>query len=198
MKTTLARDELAEALGALGELLAARDLRYEVVLVGGANLLLRGIIARATKDAAVLGTRLPSGQVVPLGEIPAPLAAAIADVARAYDLAPDWLNLGPASLLDLGLPPGFETRLEAMDAGGLVVWLAGRYDLVCFKLYAAADHWPAWDRHIRDLSAMAPAPDELLTAAAWARTHDPSPGFRDHLVAVLRHLGIENADVRLG
>lgn len=205
MQGELSRRDVTEALAALGELLAARGLRYELVLVGGAALLLRGIVARSTKDADILGTRVASGHVVKLDRMPAPLADAIADVARTYDLPDDWVNLGPASLLDLGLPDGFEDRLDRFDAPGLdrrddtglVVWLAGRYDLVCFKLYAVVDRWPARDRHIEDLSALSPTEDELLDAAAWARTHDPSPGFRAQLVTVLRHLGVEDADARL-
>jgi hypothetical protein len=30
-------------------------------------------------------------------------------------------------------------RPPARDFGGLVAWLAGRFDMVCFKLYAAVD-----------------------------------------------------------
>lgn len=156
MNRQLTKHDLNQALAALGELLEVRGHRYEVVLIGGANLLLRGVIDRPTKDADLLGIRLPTGQVVPPRELPGALALAIGDVARAYDLAEDWLNL------------------------------------------AAADRWPTRDRHLQDLAAMAPAHDELLAAAAWARTHDPSPGFRSQLLAVLPHLGIEDADVRLG
>lgn len=198
MKPRLPGDDLHRVLEALGELLTARGLHYEIVLVGGADLLLRGLAVRPTNDADALGVRLPSGQVRRWTELPAALATAVADVARAYGLPDDWLNLGPASLLDLGLPPGFETRLDPLEVGGLVVWLAGRYDLVCFKLYAAVDHWPSRDRHFQDLVALSATHDELLSAAAWARTHDPSPGFRSQLEDVLRHLEIHDADDRFG
>ncbi len=120
MTAMLLRDDLGRVLAALGELLSSRGLHYEVVLVGGADLLLRDLVARPTNDADVLGMRLASGQVGRLHELPEPLATAIADVARAHGLPDDWLNLGPASLLDLGLPPGFEARLDPLDAGGLV------------------------------------------------------------------------------
>ena len=87
---------------------------------------------------------------------------------------------GPQSLIELGLPAGFEARLERRDFDpGLVIWLAGRYDLVCFKLYAAADEWPTRGRHLQDLAALAPGAADLGHAARWVRSHDPSAGFRD-------------------
>lgn len=101
-----------EALNALGALLASRGHRYEVVLIGGGNLLLRGIITRPTKDGDLLGERRPGGSVVRMDPLPEPLMQAISDVATTYGLKDDWLNLGPGSLLDHDLPSGFESRLE--------------------------------------------------------------------------------------
>jgi len=71
--------------------------------------------------------------------MPEPLRTAVIDVARTYGLASGWVNLGADSLLDLGLPAGFLERLARHDYGGLVAWLAGRFDIVCCKPYAAVD-----------------------------------------------------------
>jgi len=195
MDTGFDRETLLRVFSALGDVLQARGHRIEVVLVGGGDLLLQGFVSRPTRDADVLGERLPDGRVVPLRRLPATLERAVADVALAFGLASDWLNLGPESLLDLGLPPGFETRLARLGFGALTVWLADRYDLICFKLYAAADHWPTRDRHLGDLIALGATVDELRSAATWTRTHDSSPAFRDQLGAVLGALGIDLADV---
>jgi hypothetical protein len=193
----IGREQLEAALSALGELLAARGVRYEVVLVGGGNLILRGLISRpTTKDLDILGERVLD-LIRPLRPMPEPLRDAVTDVGRALGLANDWLNVGPDSLLDLGLPDGFMERLERRDFGGLVVWLAGRYDMVCFKLYAAVDQGPR-SRHFGDLVELRPNRDDLLEAARWASTHDPSPGFRSLLVELLRALGLEDADDQLG
>ena len=197
MAQPMDRTGLERALSALGDVLAYRGEAYEVVLVGGGDLVLRGIISRSTKDADIIGQRLGNGLIVPLHRLPDPLAKAASEVADAHDLAPDWLNVGPKSLLDLGLPAGFEGRLTARHFGGLTVWLAGIYDLVCFKLYAAADHWPSRDRHLDDLRAISPTEADLLSSAQWTMTQDPSPAFRGQLVAVLAHLGVEDADARL-
>lgn len=185
---------LDEALGSLGAVLEARGLRYELVVVGGASLLLRRITSRPTKDVDVLGTRSAAGDVVALHGMPSPLAIAIADVGLTLGLAPEWLNLGPASLLELGLPAGFADRLDRLLYGGLTIWVASPFDLACLKLYAAADAWPARDRHLADLLALARSTDDLRAAAMWARTHDPSPAFAENLAAVLHHLGVEESD----
>jgi hypothetical protein len=193
----IGREQLEAALSALGELLAARGVRYEVVLVGGGNLILRGLIARpTTKDLDILGERVLN-VIRPLRPMPQPLRDAVVDVGRAFGLASDWLNVGPDSLLDLGLPDGFTERLERRDFGGLVVWLAGRYDMVCFKLYAAVDQGPR-SRHFGDLVELRPDHADLLEAARWASTHDPSPGFRSLLVETLLALGVEDANGQLG
>lgn len=192
----LTRDDVGELLAALGELLGARGRHHELVLIGGANLLLRGLIARSTRDADVVAAR-DGDRIVPLPTLPEDLESAVRAVGEAYGAAPKWLNVGPQSLVDLGLPDGFLDRLERLDYGpGLVVWLAGRFDLVCFKLYAAADDWPTRGRHLRDILALEPTPDELGAAARWAMGHDPSTGFRERQLApVLVELGGSLDDV---
>ena len=195
--TSIGRAQLETALRALGELLEARGFHYEVVLIGGGNLILRGLVTRpATKDLDLLGEWTADG-VKPMRPMPEPLRIAVVDVARTYGLASDWVNLGPESLLDLGLPDGFSGRLERHDYGGLVAWLADRFDMVCFKLHAAVDQGPR-SRHLQDLSELRPDRDELLAAARWTVTHDPSPGYRSLLVDTLRQLGVEDADASLG
>lgn len=50
-------------------------------------------------------------------------------------------------------------------------------------------------RHEQDLRALKPTAEELVRAARWTRTHDPSLGFREMLVRALRYLGVEDADL---
>ncbi len=194
---TFGRTQLETALAALGELLATRGLHYELVLVGGGNLILRDFIRRpTTKDLDILGAKTPDG-IDLIRPMPEPLRDAVLDVGRAFGLADDWLNTGPDSLLELGLPDGFLKRLERRDYGGLVAWLAGWFDMVCFKLYAAVDQGPR-SRHFQDLGDLKPNRGDLLSAAQWAMSHDPSPGFRRLLVETLRALDMEDADAALG
>lgn len=187
-------EQLEQGLRELGDLLGSRGLRYELVLIGGGNLMLRGLITRTfTKDLDLLG-EYASEVVQPLRPLPAELVRAIQDVADALGLEPDWINLGPESLLDLGLPTGFEERLERAEYGdGLVVWLAGRFDMICFKLFAAVDQGTR-SHHFQDLRELRPSREELVTAARWTMSHDPSAGYRSLLVATLIELGVEDAD----
>jgi hypothetical protein len=195
--TPIGRTQLETSLRALGQLLEARGQHYEVVLIGGGNLILRGLITRpTTKDLDLLGEWTADG-IKPMRPMPEPLRIAIVDVARAYGLASEWINLGPESLLDLGLPDGFLGRLERHDYGGLVIWLADRVDMVCFKLYAAVDQGTR-SRHLQDLRDLRPDRDELLAAARWTIKHDPSPGYRSLLVDTLDQFGVEDTDGSLG
>ncbi len=184
-----------ELLAALGEQLAARGTRVELVVIGGSALLALGLISRSTRDIDIVGLFSAEGVVDPR-PLPEPLLEAAARVARDFALPADWLNAAPASLLDFGLPEGFVARLERHDYGpSLTVHFAGRLDQIHFKLYAMVDQGAG--KHEADLRALEPTAEELLHAARWTRTHDPSPGFRQELVAALAHLGVEDAAVDL-
>lgn len=134
-----------------------------------------------------------NGNYVKVEVLPRPLAEAALQVAQALDLPDDWLNTGPASLMDFGLPAGWEERIEVRQYGGLEVHIPSRFDQVCFKLYAAVDRGPD-DKHFKDLQLLKPSPEELRTAARWTVTHDPSEGFRKELIGCLSTLGVEMND----
>ena len=121
--------------------------------------------------------------------LPPFLLAAVRDVAAATGLRDDWLNAGPASLLDFGLPPGFEHRTTTRRFGPLTVHLAGRKDQICFKLYACVDQGPG-SKHAVDLRRLKPSREELAQAAVWSKTHDPSEGFAQQLELALRALRV--------
>ena len=191
------RDGLEQALRALGAVLESRQAPSRILVAGGSSLLLLGLIERATADLDVIG--LANGdRYIKAKSIPAPLADAAKDVGEALGLPLNWLNNGPASLFDSGLPDGFESRVAIHRYGALEVHVTGRFDLLCFKLYAAVDHSGCQlSKHLVDLRDLDPAPDELLTAARWTRTHDPSEGFKGELIKVLATMGLEDADAAL-
>ena len=180
---------LAEQLGALGEV-------YELVVIGGSALLALGLVDRPTRDVDVLGLR--SGQLLRSAEpLPPPLLTARDRVARDFAVPTTWLNSGPTSTLDLGMPDGFEERLLHVVYGpALTVAFASRLDQVHFKLYAVVDH-NGPGKHLSDLEALNPTRDELVRAARWTRTHDNSEAHRELLVAALAYFEIRDAELDL-
>ena len=191
--TSFGADRADELLTALGEQLAAAGERFDLIVIGGTALLAVGLVKRATRDVDVLAIRTADG-LDAADPLPPALARARDRVAQDFGLPTDWLNPGPTDLLRFGLPDGFFSRVEKRSYGpALTVRFAGRFDQIHFKLYAMVDQGAG--RHEADLRVLEPTPEELLAAAHWTRTHDPSEGFRQELVAVLAHLGVTDADL---
>ncbi len=180
-------------LDALSEQLGRNRGQYELVVVGGSALLALGLISRPTKDVDVVALR-EADVLKKADPLPLEIREARDRVGRDFGLPEEWLNAGPASLIDLGLPDGFLDRVETRSFGRpLTVHFASRLDQIHFKLYALVDQGAG--RHEQDLRALNPAADELVRAARWTRTHDPSPSFREMLERALRYLGVEDADL---
>jgi hypothetical protein len=150
------------------------------------------LLERPTRDLDALAI-VEDGAYVRAEPLPLPLTQAVASVGRAFRLSDDWLNPGPTDLLRFGLPEGFRERTTLRRFGALTLNIAGRFDQVCFKLYAAVDQGPG-SKHAADLCALQPSRDELLAAGRWSRTHDPSDGYRQALVELLAALEVDATD----
>jgi len=186
-------DRADELLHSLGEHLAAAAVHLDLVVIGGSALLALGLVARATRDVDVLAI-LRGETLAPADPLPPELEVARDRVARDFGLPSEWLNSGPTELLRFGLPHGFLARVETRTYGdALTIRYASRLDQIHFKLYAMVDQGAG--RHENDLRALTPSAEELLMASRWARTHDPSEGFRQELEAALAHLGLTDADL---
>jgi hypothetical protein len=72
----------------------------------------------------------------------------------------------------------------------LTVAFIDRIDQIHFKLYAAVDRFGSY--HATDLQELEPTDGELLAAAAWTRTHDPSEGYLESLKMFFRKFGYEH------
>jgi len=170
------------------QILAAEGVPISLVVCGGTALTALGLVLRTTKDVDVLGT-LEEGEVRKMGSFPGWLSEAAARVAADFDLPADWLNLGPESQLDTGLPRGLPERLERKTYGKrLTIYFVGRIDQIHFKLYASLDRG---GYHVQDLFKLAPTSAELLEASRWVLTQDVSTGFKTILVSFLRQHGHE-------
>jgi hypothetical protein len=180
-------------LGALADQLQSLGDQQEIVVIGGSALTALGLIKRPTKDVDLLAIA-NDGELRSAEPLPEALLTARARVARDFDLDENWLNSGPTDLLKWGLPDGFLPRVVTRRYGpALTVHFAGRLDQIHFKLYAMVDQ--AGGRHEADLRALDPSPEELIAAARWTVTQDPSPGYRMVLKEALSALGIEDVDL---
>ncbi len=193
--TMLSHALLDQSLEVLGQALAERGLSYEIAAVGGGSLLLLGLLARSTADLDIVAL-IEDGRYIKPTSLPSELREVAQATARVMRIRPDWLNPGPAALLDLGLPERFAERTIERRYGGLVVQLAGRQDQIFLKLYSATDQGPR-SKHFEDLLSLEPTEDELLDGARWTITHDPSPGFRHVLLQTLSALGVKDADSKI-
>jgi hypothetical protein len=189
-ESSTAADQL---LYALDEQLAAHSESYTLAVVGGSALLALDLISRPTRDVDILAI-VENHELVSAQPLPAALLAAARTVARDFGLPDEWLNPGPTSLLDLGLPDGFYERAQHRIYGpGLEILFASRLDQIHLKLYATVDQGAG--KHLDDLEALRPIGQELLDAARWSRSHDPSEGYLSVLKQVLSHFGVDGGDL---
>ncbi len=183
----------ANLLHALGDQLAAQGEHYTLAIVGGSALLALGLVSRATRDVDVLAI-VEDRKFVSAQPLPVALLDAAQIVARDFGLSDDWLNPGPTSLLDLGSPEGFYERAQRRTYGpALEILFASRVDQIHLKLYATVDQGVG--KHLDDLTALRPTEQELLDAARWSLTHDPSEGYRSALARVLAHFGVDDGRI---
>lgn len=165
-------------LVAFDRYLADRGLRLAAVVIGGAALNLLDVIDRPTRDVDVLHPLLPD---------------AIAGAARAFSaevraageiLRDDWLNNGPASLVDV-LPAGWQERVQPAFTGSAIVLHAlGRADLLKTKLFALCDRGEDLD----DCVALRPTPEELAEALPWVERQDANELWPAHVRSTLTGL----------
>jgi hypothetical protein len=150
-----------------------------LVVCGGTALAALGLVMRTTKDVDILGMVLntPNGLVIQkIKEFPEWLIEAADKVGRDFDLPENWLNLGPASQIESGLPEGFVERLVRRRYGEyLTIYFISRIDQIHFKLYAAVDRG---EYHVQDLHALKPTQEEIERAAKWVITQDVSITFK--------------------
>jgi len=185
---------IEEALSRLGELLEASDAEPVGLLVcGGAALIVRGYVPRTTRDVDVLTyfdvetvNQRDLERHMRLPEMVREMARA---VAADMDIDEDWLNVGPSSLVSLGLPEGLMSRASGRDYGRcLKVLFLGRVDQIHLKLYASLSRE---ERHVQDLLALKPTRHEVEQAKKWVEAVAADGFLPADLAALIRDLGYE-------
>jgi hypothetical protein len=194
------KEDIDLVLNALGEQLSAVDKGHiDILVCGGSALHALGLVTRTTKDVdvvAMISHSSSNGLILGTAQpLPQSLVEAAKKVERDFQLKDDWLNPGPTSALDFGLPEGVLDRAETREYGKyLTVRFISRYDQIHFKLYAAVDQG---GKHYQDLIALNPTAEELESAARWSMTHDVSEGYRNALKDMLIEMGYKNVADRI-
>ncbi len=116
--------ELTNILQKLDEYLSSS---FELIVIGGASMVLHFGASRATRDI----------DVIILKGNPSELRKAIAMVAQLYDLPQDWLNDGAKGFASIFLPD-FGKRLTRLDfpLRHLCLYALGRPEQVSMKIVA--------------------------------------------------------------
>ena len=187
--------KLNEALLLLNEQLILTDApATEIVVCGGSALIATDLVPRTTQDVDIVAL-IQSNVLIDSEPLPDYLLNAADNVGTILSLPADWLNNGPASQFQMGLPPGFQERLTTVVVGKkLTVHYIGRYDQIFFKTFASADRG---GYHVSDLKALNPAEDELIAAAKWCITQDTSEAFRMILKDMFKQLGWQNVSEQI-
>jgi len=158
--------------------LADRGLRLEAVVIGGAALGLLSIVTRQTHDCDIL---FPA--------VPEPIRKAANEFAavrrREGDiLGDDWLNNGPASLVN-DLPADWQARLQmAFQGKAIILRCLGRMDLLRSKLFALCDR----GTDLKDCLALAPTKEEIDQIQPWLAERDANSGWPAHVAETLSDL----------
>ena len=187
--------KLNEALQLLNEQLILSDApATEIVVCSGSALIATGLVPRTTQDVDIVAL-MKAEVLVDSEPLPDYLLNAAGNVGTILSLPADWLNNGPASQFQMGLPQGFQERLTAVVVGAkLTVHYIGRYDQIFFKTFASADRG---GYHVSDLKALNPADEELIAAAKWCMTQDTSEAFRMILKDMFKQLGWQNVSEQI-
>ncbi|MCI0748546.1 MAG: DUF6036 family nucleotidyltransferase [Verrucomicrobia subdivision 3 bacterium] len=116
------KSDIEEALKRLNAKMVYADLDLvELVSCGGASLNLMGLVSRSTSDVDIIcavkvGAR-GKIRLVPGAILSPRFDELVAEVGRELGIKEEWLNFGPAPLVDFGLPRGLVKRLKRRSYG---------------------------------------------------------------------------------
>lgn len=188
---------IEEALKRLNERLIYADFEpLSLVICGGASLNIMGWVVRSTNDVDILGVLVGGGetesQLVAGDRLSGRFDDAVRSVGRELGLTDDWLNFGPAPLLEFGLPAGLVQRMEKIVIGDcLTIHAISRWDQIHLKLFAALDPNSRIETHLGDLLDLEPEAAEVQAAADWLLDRPVAPDFRERVKQLFERIGHE-------
>jgi hypothetical protein len=180
---------LDQAFSLLSEKVKGSELSpLHLLVCGGSALIVTGLRLRGTQDVDVLAYEVGSSGMVKSRPLPEALHPMIRTVADVFGLKEDWLNDGPSTFFDIGMPEGVVARTLVREYDeALKVSYIGRWDQIHLKLYACCSSTDI--THFLDLDHLQPTQEEMEAAAVWVRRRCHSDLTRGQLKHMLRELG---------
>jgi hypothetical protein len=116
------KSDIEEALRRLNAKMVYAEMDpIELISCGGASLNLLGLVSRSTTDVDIIcAAKVDMADrvhFVPAVMLPPEFDELVAEVGRELGLKEQWLNFGPAPLVDFGLPRGLAGRLKRRSYG---------------------------------------------------------------------------------
>ena len=150
------------------------DSSFHAVVIGGAALSLLKVISRVTNDIDVLEPKTLPKKVDQLAK----------EFAISHHLPPNWLNCGPADVMDY-LPKGWQSRTQKIfDGKNLKLKTLGRQELLMTKCWAYCDR----ERDLDDIIALRPSKDELIKIREWLKPLDANPQWPEYVDKIVAKL----------
>ena len=185
------KEEIEQALTALGRRMALSDVEeLEVLCCGASALCILGLLSRSTLDVDILGIISDERKLIACEHFSSEMESFITEVARDLQLPDDWVNGEASTLLMRGIPNGaLERSLQHRREFGpcLTVRFLDRMDQVALKLFAAMDPRNG-QRHLKDLEEINPTREEMLHAISWMSAWKSNQAFRDRLAYLVEGL----------
>jgi hypothetical protein len=170
----LGSDLIKPVLDALDQKIMEAGEHRELIVCGGAALLVLNVTQRQTRDVDVLFPKLD-----PL------LIAAAAEIAAKFGLEAAWLNNGPESL-SRDLEKGWEGRAQVGYQGrSLCIKTLGRRDLMASKLFALCDRD---ESDLEDLVCLKPSLAEIDSLKPWVLEREASDLWPERVEKCFNHL----------
>lgn len=155
--------DIPKALSLLDKELTNKKVKAELIICGGAALILMGIVSRETIDVDVIAKTIPD--VV--------LDAAII-VAKKLKYREDWLNNRVNPIIER-LPKDWEKHLVTLFTGkSVTIKSISRQDLISAKLHAAVDRKAA---DYSDLIDLKPTAAEIDVARLYCLKQNKNETF---------------------
>ena len=168
-------------LFAFDEFLAKKKLAFSSIVIGGAALIVSGVVDRATEDVDCV-----------IDSIPEEISKAASEFSKVYNgpgspLNQDWLNNGPKNIRR-DLPIDWENNVQLLFNGkSLKLTTLSRINLLKTKLYAFCDR----QEDFADCLALKPTLKELKRCFEWVSSRDANELWPDHVTTSFKALAEE-------